>query len=53
MQRQSEFALPTNRGQQGLLQISTPTQEESAAATASIHEAFDRLGAVFPEPAAA
>jgi hypothetical protein len=53
MQHQSEFALPTNRGRQGLLQISTPTQEESAAATASVNEAFDRLGADIPEPAVA
>jgi hypothetical protein len=53
MQHQSEFALPTNRGRQGLLQISTPTQEESAAAAASVNEAFDRLGADLPEPAVA
>jgi hypothetical protein len=53
MQHQSEFALPTNRGGQGLLQISTPTQEESAAAVASVNQAFDRLGADLPEPAVA
>ena len=53
MQHQSEFALPSNRGRQGLLQISTPTQEESAAAAASVNEAFDRLGADLPEPVVA
>lgn len=53
MQHQSEFVLPTNRGRQGLLQISTPTQEESAAASESVNEAFDRLGSNLPEPALA
>src|SRR5450631_1644126 len=33
MPHQSEFNLPVNRGRQGLLQISTPTQDETAAAS--------------------
>jgi hypothetical protein len=38
---QNTFALPRNLGRAGLLQISTPTQKEIAAAAASVHEAFD------------
>lgn len=53
MRQQSEFALPTNRGRQGLLQISTPTQEERAKAGEWVHDAFDRLGAAVAEPALA
>ncbi len=53
MQHQSEFDLPMNRGRQGLLQISTPTQEECVAAGVSVHEALDRLGSALPEPALA
>jgi hypothetical protein len=53
MQRQDAFALPLNRGRQGLLQISTPTQDESAAAAASVSEAFDRLDSVLALPALA
>jgi hypothetical protein len=43
MQHQNCFVLPTNLGRQGLLQISTPTAEEIAAAAALIDVAFDRL----------
>jgi hypothetical protein len=43
MQHQNSFVLPPNLGRQGLLQISTPTAEESAAAAATINAAFDRL----------
>ena len=46
MQHQNAFVLPLNRGRQGLLQISTPTPEEGAAAAASVSEAFDRIGLV-------
>jgi hypothetical protein len=53
MPRQSEFSLPPNRGRQGLLQIPTPTVEESTAAAASVSEVFDRLGSVLAEPALA
>ena len=44
MEHQNAFVLPQNLGRQGLLQISTPTEEESATAVASVNEAFDRLG---------
>jgi len=53
MRHQSEFALPTNLGRQGLLQISTPTQEESAAAGELVRESLDRLGSTLTEPALA
>jgi hypothetical protein len=53
MQHQSKFDLPLNRGRQGLLQISTPTPEESAAADELVHEACDGLGAELAEPALA
>jgi hypothetical protein len=43
MQHQNSFVLPPNLGRQGLLQISTPTAEEIAAAAAMINVAFDRL----------
>ena len=43
MQRQNSFVLPPNLGRQGLLQISTPTKEESEAAATLINVAFDRL----------
>jgi hypothetical protein len=44
MQHQTAFALPPNLGRQGLLQISTPTQEESKAASAYVGETLGRLG---------
>lgn len=53
MQHQNSFALPPNHGRQGLLQITTPTKEESAAAAASVNQAFERLGAALAEPALA
>jgi hypothetical protein len=53
MRHQTAFSLPTNLGRQGLLQIPTPTPEESAAAAAAVHEALDHLGSVLPEPALA
>jgi hypothetical protein len=49
MQHQSSFALPPNLGRKGLLQISTPTVEESAAAAALIDEVFDRLTSTVAE----
>jgi hypothetical protein len=51
MQHQNSFLLPPNLGRQGLLQISTPTEAESAAAAASVNEGFDRLGSALAEPA--
>jgi len=53
MQHQNSFALPPNLGRQGLLQISTPTAEESAKAAARINVAFDRLASPLAEPAVA
>ncbi|MGA7907019.1 MAG: hypothetical protein WCA16_06385 [Candidatus Sulfotelmatobacter sp.] len=50
MQHQNMFVLPPNLGRQGLLQITPPTQEESAAAAASVNELFDRLGSALAEP---
>ncbi len=43
MQHQDSFILPPNLGRQGLLQIAPPTAQESAAASAVIDVAFDRL----------
>jgi len=51
MQHQGEFDLPLNLGRQGLLQISTPTKEEIAAAGELVHRTFERLGSVLAEPA--
>jgi hypothetical protein len=53
MQHQNSFVLPENLGRQGLLQISTPTIEESTAATAMIHCVLDRLSLPLIEPAIA
>jgi len=53
MRHQSEFALPTNLGRQGLLQISRPTQEESVAAGDRVHRALEYLGAASAQPALA
>jgi hypothetical protein len=44
MQHQTAFSLPADLGRQGLLQIPTPTQEESVVAAASVSEALDRVG---------
>ena len=53
MQHQNSFVLPPNPGRQVLLQISTPTGEESAAAAALISEVFERLTSTFAKPAVA
>ena len=53
MQHQNSFVLPPNLGRQGLLQISTPTAEESAEAAALVHVAFDRVASQLAEPAIA
>ena len=46
MQHQAEFSLPVDLGRQGLLQIATPTQQESVVATALIDETLRHLGAL-------
>lgn len=43
MQHQTAFSLPADLGRQGLLQIPTPTQEESVTAAALVSEALDRV----------
>ncbi len=43
MQHQMAFSLPVDLGRQGLLQISTPTEEESTLAAASLSEAVRLL----------
>ena len=53
MKHQNSFILPPNLGRQGLLQISTPTPEESAAAAATINVAFGRLDSTVEPPAVA
>jgi hypothetical protein len=53
MQRQNSFALPLNLGRQGLLQISTPIVEESAAAGARINEVCGPLTSTFAKPTVA
>jgi hypothetical protein len=53
MQHQHSFMLPANLGRQGLLQITTPTEAESTAATASVNEACHRASSALAEPTAA
>lgn len=43
MQHQTEFSLPVDFGRQGLLQIATPTQQESVVAFALVNETLDTL----------
>ena len=43
MQHQTEFSLPVDFGRQGLLQVATPTQEESVVASALVNETLHRL----------
>jgi hypothetical protein len=50
MQHQNRFALPPNLGRHGLLQITTPTEEESTVAAASVSEAYDRVRSALAEP---
>ncbi len=53
MQHQDSFSLPTDFGRQGLLQIPTPTEDESRAAAASVSQALGHLGSALAEPALA
>jgi len=50
MQHQTAFVLPPSLGRQGLLQISTPTQEQSKAAKAHVSKTFARLGSLLDQP---
>lgn len=51
MQHQNAFALPENLGRQGLLQISAPTQECSAASVRLLAEAFAHVESQLGQPA--
>lgn len=53
MRHQNSFLLPPNLGRQGLLQIPTPTEKESAAAAITVNEAIDGFGSLFAQPTAA
>ena len=46
MQHQTDFSLPVDRGRQGLLQIATPTQQESVVASALIQETLRHPGSI-------
>jgi hypothetical protein len=46
MQHQTEFSLPVDFGRQGLLQIATPTQQESVVASALLNETLHHLGSL-------
>jgi len=46
MQHQAEFSLPVDFGRQGLLQIATPTQQESVVASALVNETLHQLGSL-------
>jgi hypothetical protein len=53
MQHQNSFVLPPNLGRQGLLQISTPTEEESGLAAISVNQAIHSLASPLLQPAVA
>jgi hypothetical protein len=53
MQHQNSFLLPPNLGRQGLLQIPTPTEEESAAAAIAVNEAIHSFGSLLAQPTVA
>jgi hypothetical protein len=53
MQHQNFFVLPPNLGRQGLLQIPTPTEAESAVAAVLVSEAVQGLGSTLTQPAVA
>ena len=44
MQHRTEFSLPVDFGRQGLLQVATPTQQESISASALVNETLHQLG---------
>lgn len=53
MQHQNAFALPENLDRQGLLQIPAPTQEDRAASTRLLAEAFAHVESQFGQSTAA
>ena len=46
MQHQTDFSLPVDFGRQGLLQIATPTQQETIVASALLDESLQHLGSL-------
>jgi hypothetical protein len=53
MQHQDAFTLPPNLGRPGLLQISTPNDEEGPAAAALVKEICGQFGSALAQPALA
>lgn len=53
MQHQTAFSLPVDRRRQGLLQISTPTQQEIATGSTLVSQALQQFNSVFDQPLAA
>lgn len=53
MQHQSAFILPVNMGRQGLLQIATPTEEETATAATSVRDAYECIKSKIARPVVA
>jgi len=53
MQHQDSFVLPPNLGRQGLLQIPTPTEKESAAAAITVNDAIHSYGSPLAQPTVA
>jgi hypothetical protein len=53
MQHQNSFLLPPNLGRQGLLQIPTPTEKESAAAAIAVDEVIHSFGSLLSQPTVA
>jgi hypothetical protein len=53
MQHQTSFVLPPNLGRQGLLQIPTPTEKESAAAAITVNQAIHSFGSLLAQPTVA
>lgn len=50
MQHQDSFVPPPNQGRQGLLQIPTPTEKESAAAAITVNEALHSYDSLLAQP---
>jgi hypothetical protein len=53
MQHQNSLVLPPNLGWRGLLQISTPSEEEKAVAAISVNEAMHSRVSLLAQPALA
>ena len=49
MQHQSAFILPVNMGRQGLLQIASPTEEETTTAAASVRNACECVQSIIAQ----